>query len=156
MKILGNPHTTIPNTPLPPSKRLVAVSAGHVALTLESEHQSSTTRCQQDDNLGPTAASPTITPGFVMYSTALVSLGPPRSLPPPPPTSEDLMDLILELLGPPSITMNSNSNECNNNVTAAAAGEYQTARISDGDSPPILVIKHGGCIIFVISGPNDL
>ncbi len=134
-------NTPPPETPpFTPSKRLVAVCAGHVALTFESEHQS--TSYQQEGNLGP--ASP-VSPSFVIYSTALASLGPPRSIPPPPPTSADLVGLISELLSPPSSTNSKQreSNNYNNDDSKGAAGEFQTVRISDGDSPPILVIKHG-------------
>eukprot|EP01084_Bolivina_argentea_P080235 145382_1 len=126
------------------SKRLVAVCAGHVALTFESEHQS--TSYQQKGHLDPALPVP---PGFVIYSTALASLGPPRSIPLPPPTSADLVGLISELLSPPSST-NSKQKENNNynkDNSKGAAGEFQTARISDGDSPPILVIKHGGRVL---------
>ncbi len=134
-------NTPPPKTPpFTPSKRLVAVCAGHVALTFESEHQS--TSYQQKGHLDPALPVP---PGFVIYSTALASLGPPRSIPLPPPTSADLVGLISELLSPPSST-NSKQKENNNynkDNSKGAAGEFQTARISDGDSPPILVIKHG-------------
>ncbi len=100
--------------------------------------------CQEEDNnLGSVSPVPR---GCTIYSTALATLGPPRSLPPPPPTSSDLVGLISELLSLPSPTnskQGENNSDSNGNDSKGANGEYQTVRISDGDAPPILVIKHG-------------